>query len=126
MICALPAFPMFVAINVYLRKWKTACILLIVLHSTRALSVLNVQGDAQNMELFLLFFSVTSIIKWQSILAEPYAYYNRNCFHIIIFRVFLYVLRYLSCVQNYLFCKNINSWDTTVFIITILIESKAP
>lgn len=79
----------------------------------------------QNVEIFLLFFSI-SIIKQHCILAEPYAYYNSNCFHMLIFRVFSYVLRYLSCLQNYLFCENTNSRATTVFMITNLIESKAP
>ena len=31
-----------------------------------------------------------------------------------------------SKVQCCIFCKNTNSWNTTVFMITILIESKAP
>lgn len=85
------------------------------------------KGMPQNIEIFfLLFFSIASIIKQHCILAELYAYYNSNCFHKIIFRLFPYVLRYLSCMQNYLFCKNTNSRVTTVFMITNLIESKAP
>lgn len=105
----------------------TACIHLIVLQFTGVFSILNILGDVPEHRIFAtLFFPTTSIIKQLSILVKPYAYYNSNCFPMIIFRVFLYVRRYLSHMQNYLFCKNTNSWNTTVFMITILIESKAP
>ena len=122
---------LFLVINVYQRKWKTTCILLIVLYFTGVFSILNVQRDALEYRGFSVCFPpITSIIKQCSILAQPYAYYNSNCYHMIIFRVFPYVVRYLSCIQNYVFCKkkkkSTSRRNTTVFMITNLIESKAP
>lgn len=56
------------------------------------------RGMPWNREVFLYVSPITSIIKQCSILAQSYAYYNSNCFHMIIFRVFPYVVRYLSCM----------------------------